>query len=95
MECTIASTYFNTHCDAEIVSWGSGHARSDPRHVLSTLYRTKEGAWYLYTRCGDKEDIVPMPVERVQELLRQRRLDYVLVRYFGEVVRRPQAATVL
>ena len=78
MSKSISNVYYNTHIDTEVAHWGDGRAKSDPRHVLSTLYRTKEGAWYLDTRCSDKEDLTPMSDARVQALLKEKRLDYLL-----------------
>ena len=83
MEATINDVYVNTHIDTEVTAWSDGKPKSDAQHIFKVLYRTREGIWYLLNcRAANKEDITLLTVERVKELLAQRRLDHVLVRYF-------------
>ena len=50
--------------------------------MRTMICRTREGAWYEFTRTPGKEDITPLSPEQTRKLFSQRRLGYLNVRYF-------------
>ena len=91
MRATIEGVDYNTQAGVEIAHWGDALPRHDPRHVFNTLYRTSAGAWFVHQRRGANEDIMPLTDERVQRLLQEKHLDYPLMRYFCDPVKKVPA----
>lgn len=43
---------YNTETATEVFSWWNGYSRSDSHFLSKTLYRTKNGAWFMHREGG-------------------------------------------
>jgi hypothetical protein len=86
MESTIATA-------SQIATFTDGRLPGDPLHTSETLYRQRSH-WFLLRRRDGHENIIPLTPEETRKWCEQKRFDHVLVRYFGERVKR-QAASLL
>jgi hypothetical protein len=93
MQRIIDDTTYNTATALDVATFTDGRQRSDPLHVVETLYRGPKGAWFINRRQGGGAGtIVPQTPAQAQNWLSLKRFDGALARWFGDRVKKPAAA---
>lgn len=100
MKRIIEKKIYNTETSELIAEWSNGLSRGDFEALEETLYRTKNGAWFLAGSGGPKtryavtcggsssgsEDITPLDAEDVLEWMEQHNFMGLIEQYFGDQI---------